>query len=1304
MSKQNQLFFLLLLSLGCAKVSSGTGSYEKSPPLEAQVAELSKTIEQTPNPTPEQVSEWGLLLLVSGQGQPAQKRLEAAVSQGQTDSLTMLGAALAAQEAGAVGLSHERLLAFLEQAVKREPTDPWSPAVAELATHRLLAQGPLGLGAAEDKLRQKRLAQLWEKRAQLPLEAQQFLGALLGQSLRLSGEESAARKVDVERGCPPTLYVSGPHGHFPQLDVRTPWPSDKPAADPSLASYKVRSGLGCSLQVQGLPSRPGVFSVHTFFRVSDERPVPLTVETGGTPWALHVDGERTFHDTAPVSRRYFSLRLSPGWHTVSVKLGVAGSNHVQVALPGVSFYEGEPRQAPRPAPGSVSLEERKLAPLPVAQTRVQGALRALLGMQQAYFSGDTDEGLALAEAHVSETPRFSALRTVYANLLLADPNRPDRLARDRARSQLKVALLHNPNLLTARLAYARLLLQDEKAALAQEVLDANPQEVAPIWQTELLRHRILKARGFLVEARAALDAAQKLGPSSCSLLDHVADFRREEQDDRGYLQAAQAFSSCNPYADRFAEALLSAGRLEEAQAEFERLRELEPENQAVLRGLVRVQVARKALGPAVATLLRLRELAPARSQHFLDLANLFVERNQPENALRELQTGLSELPDSPELAKANKAVTQKDVLDPYRLDGKDIVRAFEARRGVYSGESAVLVLDRTVMRVFPRGERLSLTHNIIRVLTKEGIDRYGEVHIPDGAEVLKLRTIKADGTIREPEEIPEKDTVSAPSLEVGDYVEYEYLDRDSSSAIAPNGFLGERFYFASADAPLDRSEYLLITPKNMPLQIDLRGPLNEKGNRTVPTVNKREEGDLSLLFWQRTQIARTQPEQPVDQGQVDDFTPSVRVGSGVMLSGYVNQFRERRYRSLRQNHELKELALKVGGSPDASPETPKSQFARAKALDAWVRKNIHSGGSFDEPASSILARREGRREVLLLALLATAGIPAETWLVRPENNPKLEGPLPDVLAYSEPLIAVAPDEQGQPLFFIDPVYRHSPTGLIRPLLRGAQALRVKNDPSLPKIDAVQQVTVPLSPTGGVPPRLLSALSSGTPGQSLLPMLSDRRKVEFFAELEATGAAQVRVRESLTGVLASEWRDQVEHVAEDKLRKMLEQRALGFYFPGASLASLNYGPLDREDDELVIEYRFSVPQLARQRVSQSGQKELVLPVPYPLLLGRRYVTVPQRKLPLLIGYVTPSTLEAHIALPKGARVVQLAEPVELQGFGRYNRSARAETDKVTLRVQTELLRKRILPDQYPAFVEFAARTDVAEEAFALIAVP
>ena len=110
------------------------------------------------------------------------------------------------------------------------------------------------------------------------------------------------------------------------------------------------------------------------------------------------------------------------------------------------------------------------------------------------------------------------------------------------------------------------------------------------------------------------------------------------------------------------------------------------------------------------------------------------------------------------------------------------------------------------------------------------------------------------------------------------------------------------------------------------------------------------------------------------------------------------------------------------GAAQGTPETSASLIARAERLDAWVRKNIHSGGSFDESASSILARREGRRDILLLALLKAAGIPAESWLARPENNPKLEGPLPDVLAFSEMLIAVAPDAAGMPLLWICLLY------------------------------------------------------------------------------------------------------------------------------------------------------------------------------------------------------------------------------------------------------------------------------------------
>src|SRR5439155_7484441 len=109
-----------------------------------------------------------------------------------------------------------------------------------------------------------------------------------------------------------------------------------------------------------------------------------------------------------------------------------------------------------------------------------------------------------------------------------------------------------------------------------------------------------------------------------------------------------------------------------------------------------------------------------------------------------------------------------------------------------------------------------------------------------------------------------------------------------------------------------------------------------------------------------------------------------------------------------------------------------------------VRLNIREGGAIDEQATAVLAKREGRRDVLLMALLRAAEIPCEMWLVRPENAAHLDGPLPDLTAYHEVIIAIAPGRGpgGQPLLFLDPSFRHVPSGYVRPMLRGARALRL----------------------------------------------------------------------------------------------------------------------------------------------------------------------------------------------------------------------------------------------------------------------
>lgn len=1258
--------------------------------------------------------------LVAGETSEAASLLTRAQQAGTVDPRIGFGLALIQHEAGQNRRARELLLLLLEEIAGGQraaaPVAAWAAPLAELASHRLLGLGNDGGGPAAERALRERLAGLWRKRAALPEEAQQLLAALYGQQLRTLGDEAAALKVDLERGCPSAFYVTGPSGHLPSLDLLSAFPADDPAADARRGRYQKRNGVGCSLSLEGVPNHPGVFHATAWAQVQAASELPLTIESGGVPFALYVDGKRAFYDSEPVRRRALSLRLAVGWHSLTVKIGVSGSAHVQLAVPGVRFFEGAPAEAPAVSGGEVTARLRPPSPVPAAGSGWQAVLAALVRGQQAYTAGDAEAGLAVVEPALAAAPRFPSLSLLFAGLVLEDRARPERLARDQARGTLEGLVSQRPELLRARLSLASMLMQDDKAEPALELLDGAPHEGEPSWQLALLRSKVLKSRGWSVEAEQYLTEARKIAPSACQVLDPMVEQRREQADIKGALGLARELAACNPYNDRLADELVDAGRLDDAQREYERLLKLEPESTEWERSLARVLVLRRKAGDldrAAALYERLIARSPRSTGPYLDLANLRIAQKGQggrEAARAVLQRGLRESPEASDLRSALLALGERDPMDAYRVDGKVVIREFvQSGRTRFDGEAAVLVLDRTVVRVLPNGARLSLTHNIIRVLNKDGLAKFGEVTIPEGADVLTLRTVKADGqTTREPEEIPDKDTVSAPDLEVGDYVEFEYVDRDPPQAAFPGGFLAERFYFASADAPLDRSEYLLIVPAGMPLQLDSRGPVvgqssgdGKAAGRDAPAPTERTVGDERHYFWERHHVARIQPEPPWEQGQLDDWMPSVRAGSGLSFERYINFLRERRFRSLRLTRELRSLANRIAGpAPAAMPEPPASLVARAARLDEWVRKNIRHGGSLDEPASSILLRREGRRDTLLLALLAAAGIPAESWLVRPRSAPDLSGPLPEILAFSELLIAVAPGrgEGGGPLLWLDPMFRHLPSGYVRPLLRSARAVRFVEGPELPPVQQAQFTEVRLPPEGGA-----TAVFKDPALATRAAALADSRHLDMRVQLGADGGGEVTVKERLTGWPALEWREQVENISEDKLRQQLEQRALGFYFPGATLIDLKYGPMDDDGSPLVVEYRFHAPQLARRR-AEGAQRELVLPAPYPLLLSRNYISVPRRQTPMLLHYVLPTTLDAEVALPQGAQVQALTKPIELQGFGRFVQRASAEGKTLRLHSETAVPLLRVLPERYPAFVEFATRLDAAEEAVAIIAVP
>lgn len=1291
-------------------------------------------------------------LIVQGDLARGEELLNQVDARAPADLRTLLGLGLCAQELGDHRRSQDlwlRLLStYVEQAKPAPsggfsvPSEPWAEAIAELASHRLLVLGSDGGGAEAERRLRMRVLSLWQARGKLPLEAQQLLAALAGQLLRLAGDEPAAQRVDIERGCPATFYLSGLQGQLPAMDLLSSFPSDDPARDPQRTTYRRRSGYGCSVTVEGASNRPGVVSAVTWAEARGTGPHPLTIESGGAPFALYVDGHLSHIEQNPQRRRHLSLAASPGWHTLVLKVGTLGHAQVQLSAPTLSFFTGDLQKPPAlPAAATVLARRRPLSDVLDQGSGWERVLRSLLRGQQAHITGDFESGLDSVEQALSMAPRFSPLALLKAALLLDDRTRPERLMRDQTRILLEQALAENPSLLRARLSLATLLLQDDHADQAQELLEATPQGLQSArqksYQVQLLYYRVLKARGWQIEAERALEEASKLAQSGCAIWEATIDLRRERGDVRGALEAATRLRSCNPYSDRLADEQYDAGLLADAEKEYARLLQLEPENEDWQAALARLWQARRGPGDlqrASDVRQALVQRSPRNISRRVDLANLQIELGQRAAALATLRGGMDVQPESAELQRALLALGEAGLMDAYRIDGKKVIADFmkSSARETFGGEPAVLLLDRTVVRVLPNAARLTLTHNIIRVLTKDGLGKFGEVRIPEGAEVLTLRTIKADGSTREPESIPEKDTVSAPDLEVGDFVEFEYIDRDAPIAGFPRAFLAERFYFASNDAPLDRSEYILVVPADLPLQIDVRGPAQSNAQagttaataRDVPVAQVRSQGDLRIHTWQRQHVPRLRPEPPLSEAVIDEWMPSVRVGGGLSFAHYVNYLRDRRVRTLHMGRDIRAQAVALVGPPlraadlegtvaitDSDPLPQLVQ--RALKLDAWVRKSIHEGaggsGSIDEQATSILARREGRRDTLLMALLQAAGIPCELWLVRPKNAPQLDGPLPDLTAYSEVLVAVAPGRgpSGQPLLFLDPSLRHTTSGYVRPMLRGARALQVPEPPSSPRLPSATFADVVLPEEGGAPAAWRRGdFQADRDLMTRQAVLVDGRRIDMTITLAADGSpsGEVSVREQLTGSAAIEWREHAENQAQDKLRQELEQRTLGFFFPGASLLDLKYGPIDQDEAPMVVEYRFQAPQLARRR-AEKGAQELVLPAPFPSLFSRHYVRVASRTMPLFVHPLAPTVLSATYVLPPRLRVAQLAPPFEASDFGHFSQqvTANEQGDRITLRVEQTLPLLRIPPDRFPAFADFARRVDSAEAGFALLSV-
>jgi hypothetical protein len=392
----------------------------------------------------------------------------------------------------------------------------------------------------------------------------------------------------------------------------------------------------------------------------------------------------------------------------------------------------------------------------------------------------------------------------------------------------------------------------------------------------------------------------------------------------------------------------------------------------------------------------------------------------------------------------------------------------------------------------------------------------------------------------------------------------------------------------------------------------------------------------------------------------------VRVSSLVPSDGWSRFVADRMVGLSRGSPEVRAVAAAIakraGGQRERLPE----------AMVTWVRENIEPENDFGAAATMTLARHRGNRAWLMLALARGLGIDADLVLAR--SLLKAEADAPTTAAEQDDfreLLVRFPGATGDR--FVDPQIRRAPFDYVLPGFDGAPAV-----------------------VAGT--RRVVSVSSG---------VKDSRSVTLRARLELDGGAKVAVTEQLTGWPSVEWTELLDRAGKDrgKLRQDFEQHWLGQQFPGAQLDNLSVEPGEGGAGTRVSYTFRSVRMAARQ-----GGVLRLQPLFFQAQPGRRFGTEPQRKTTLMLGYDIPLDLDAEIALPSGARVIDVGQGGEVtSGGARFSekRQVSGSADNslsISLRRQSRLPIMRVVPGDYQNVAAKLRAVDPVEQGEIKIAVP
>ncbi len=1094
-------------------------------------------------------------------------------------------------------------------------------------------------------------------------------------TVHLARRETAQHDaVLAAQGVPQMFTVMGPFSAFHLLDLENPTPPEKDgtvAAVPKgpygpIEPREMHFADG-RFALSGEPQAGDVYLFAVDLEVKQKAVYAVRTVTGmdhaaildGTPLFLR----RTWKTTAS-SVTSAAVTLGPGLHRLMIRCAHdEAAGHLYLS---VSRLDGEPADltftashGAAPAAWSATSLKVKHGPLPglyASAASFEEALENDAGPALASFIAARDslsrdrEGAKALLSALPESFGGAAMRVLWAQLSIQDRTVPAKVAKGRATRDLEVALELDKGNVAALLDTAQLQLDDGRALDALDLL-SQAKALGPPSATLLL----LQARAELalnVDAQADLTAkaaAQALeGLCDALVLRYDLAMRRDAIAEAD--AAMTALRQCPNTLQREAESFKARGQLDRAAKLYEELLAEDESHVPVVTQLAGLYISQRRFDDAAKRVERALQLWPRNAGLLRLLGDIHEHAGHAELALAARQRSL--LLDGGDLATrrtVERMRTGQEVLTDHAISTEEALKAYAAAPGDEDAPGAY-VLDAAAVRVFPDGSMVDRIHIIQKALDQSGIQEVAEVEVPQGAYVLKMRTLKADGRVLEPESIEGKDAISLPGVEVGDFVEYEYLLAHAPRGPAQPGFTSASFYFEIARQPNNWSTYTVIAPKGTGMKVDAHN---------MQTPAPEVKGDEEVFFHEERRVPPYIPE-PNGPPTGNEWLPFVSIGAGQQGNeGVVTAYADAFVDLGQVTTEVERFARDAVKNVKVETGKPGRETVETLYTAVMLKLSGRDSGLQASAAASV-AQDRGSRLMLLYGALRTLGFPTRLAVVRTFNA----DPAPYLFPQEAllPYLCIRTQLPDGSFIWLDPIFRFGPFGDLPDVASNREAYLLP-EPGLP----IEKVKTPASHAAG------------------------GKTVELKLALTAEGELVGDGVETYRGFGAAQLAEALDAISPDQREQAL-QSALSRYFGGAQLSKLELELKREVGAPVTVRYAFKAPRFARVE-----NKALVFSaVTFPALLGRRYLQLGSRATPLFLESVEESETKATLMLPEGFTMTGALPEMKVEcPYGKFERHEKVEGRSVSINEKYRLEMARVPPKDYEKFGAFAGDVDLVQ---------